>query len=182
MSNSTRCAACKLLRRRCPEDCILGPYFPSNNPQRFSSVHKIFGASNITRMLKRLPVEQRAIAADCMSYEAERRVEDPIYGCVKIIYGLEKKKNEIELELAKTRSEIAFHSALHAQQQQQQQQVLWSMTNATQQSDQVEPSWLNGNSIQELHQQQQMANHTINEVHGGHDEQFTSWLDQHQPF
>ncbi|KAK9097452.1 hypothetical protein Sjap_022949 [Stephania japonica] len=136
MSNSTRCAGCKLLRRRCPEDCILSPYFPKNNPQRFLSVHKIFGACNITRMLKSLPVDQRAIAADCMSYEAERRVEDPVYGCVKIIYGLQKKKNEIELELAKARSEIVFHSAVDTQQQQQ-QQVSWSITNATQQSDQV---------------------------------------------
>ncbi|KAK9097453.1 hypothetical protein Sjap_022950 [Stephania japonica] len=59
-----------------------------------------------------LPVDQRAIAADCMSYEAERRVEDPVYDCVKIIYGLQKKKNEIELELAKARSEIVFHSAV----------------------------------------------------------------------
>lgn len=51
MSNSTRCAACKSLRRRCPPDCVLAPYFPSTNPERFSCVHKVFGASNITRML-----------------------------------------------------------------------------------------------------------------------------------
>ncbi|KAK9097456.1 hypothetical protein Sjap_022953 [Stephania japonica] len=108
----------------------------SEQPTRFSSVHKIFGACNITGMLKSLPVDQRAIAADCMSYEAERRVEDPVYGCVKIIYGLQKKKNEIELELAKARSEIVFHSAVDTQQQQQ-QQVSWSITDATQQSDQV---------------------------------------------
>ncbi|THU55255.1 hypothetical protein C4D60_Mb11t04640 [Musa balbisiana] len=52
MSNPTRCAACRYLRRRCCEDCALAPYFPSANPQRFACVHRIFGASNVARMLQ----------------------------------------------------------------------------------------------------------------------------------
>ena len=55
MSHSTKCAACKSLRRRCPKDCVLAPYFPPTNPQRFACVHKIFGASNITKMLEVWP-------------------------------------------------------------------------------------------------------------------------------
>ena len=51
-SNNTRCAACKYLRKKCPSDCIYSPYFPSNDPQRFENVHKIYGASNIARMLQ----------------------------------------------------------------------------------------------------------------------------------
>ncbi|KAF3338304.1 putative LOB domain protein 4 [Carex littledalei] len=51
-SSNKRCAGCKHLRRRCTEDCILAPYFPSNNPERFEYVHKIFGAGNVARMLK----------------------------------------------------------------------------------------------------------------------------------
>lgn len=47
-----RCAACKYLRRRCPKDCIFSPYFPPNNPHRFASVHRIFGASNVGKMLQ----------------------------------------------------------------------------------------------------------------------------------
>lgn len=47
-----RCAACKYLRRRCPLDCIFSPYFPSNDPERFSCVHKIYGASNVGKMLQ----------------------------------------------------------------------------------------------------------------------------------
>lgn len=49
---SGRCAACRYLRRRCPSDCIFAPYFPPNNPQRFASVHRIYGASNVARMLQ----------------------------------------------------------------------------------------------------------------------------------
>lgn len=50
--NSTRCAACSHLRQRCPSDCIFAPYFPANNKKRFEYVHKIYGASNIGKMLK----------------------------------------------------------------------------------------------------------------------------------
>ncbi|KAI3861026.1 hypothetical protein MKW92_023286 [Papaver armeniacum] len=104
MSNSTRCAACKSLRRRCAEDCVLAPYFPSTNPQRFSCVHKIFGASNITKMLQRLPVSQRSEAADCMSLEATWRVQDPVYGCVGIISQLQQQILMVQSELAKTQA------------------------------------------------------------------------------
>ncbi|KAI3929191.1 hypothetical protein MKX01_006427 [Papaver californicum] len=111
MSNSTRCAACKSLRRRCAEDCVLAPYFPSTNPQRFFCVHKIFGASNITKMLQRLPVNQRSEAADCMSLEATWRANDPVYGCVGIISQLQQQVLMVQSELAKTQGEIAFHNA-----------------------------------------------------------------------
>lgn len=45
------CAACKLLRRRCA-DCVFAPYFPADEPQKFASVHKVFGASNVNKMLQ----------------------------------------------------------------------------------------------------------------------------------
>ncbi|CAA6662343.1 unnamed protein product [Spirodela intermedia] len=82
MSNSTRCAACRYLRRRCTEDCVLAPYFPSTHPDRFACVHRIFGASNVCRMLQLVPVEQRGQAADSIAYEAYWRMRDPVYGCV----------------------------------------------------------------------------------------------------
>lgn len=46
------CAACKLLRRRCVQDCVFAPYFPADEPQKFANVHKVFGASNVNKMLK----------------------------------------------------------------------------------------------------------------------------------
>ena len=50
--SSSPCSACKLLRRRCSKDCIFAPYFPSTDPFRFASVHKVFGASNVNKMLQ----------------------------------------------------------------------------------------------------------------------------------
>lgn len=46
------CAACKLLRRRCAQDCIFAPYFPADEPQKFANVHKVFGASNVSKLLQ----------------------------------------------------------------------------------------------------------------------------------
>lgn len=46
------CAACKLLRRRCTQDCVFSPYFPSDEPHKFASVHKVFGASNVNKMIQ----------------------------------------------------------------------------------------------------------------------------------
>jgi len=52
MGGTSPCASCKLLRRRCSKDCIFAPYFPSDDPRKFSIVHKVFGASNISKMLQ----------------------------------------------------------------------------------------------------------------------------------
>jgi hypothetical protein len=46
------CAACKLLRRRCAQDCVFSPYFPADEPQKFANVHRVFGASNVNKMLQ----------------------------------------------------------------------------------------------------------------------------------
>ena len=46
------CAACRMLRRRCDRDCILAPYFPSYEAEKFAGVHKVFGASNVIRMIQ----------------------------------------------------------------------------------------------------------------------------------
>lgn len=46
------CAACKILRRRCIEKCMLAPYFPPTDPHKFTIAHRVFGASNIIKLLQ----------------------------------------------------------------------------------------------------------------------------------
>lgn len=46
------CAACKTLRRRCVERCVLAPYFPPSEPLKFTIAHRVFGASNIIKFLQ----------------------------------------------------------------------------------------------------------------------------------
>lgn len=51
MAGGSPCASCKLLRRRCTKDCIFAPFFPADDPHKFAIVHKVFGASNVSKML-----------------------------------------------------------------------------------------------------------------------------------
>ncbi|KAA3489494.1 LOB domain-containing protein 12-like [Gossypium australe] len=100
MRSCSPCAACKLLRRRCAEDCIFAPYFPSQDPHRFAIVHKIFGASN------ELPVDQRGDAASSMVYEANARVRDPVYGCVGAISYLQNQVSQLQMQLTVAQTEL----------------------------------------------------------------------------
>ncbi|RDX89713.1 Protein LATERAL ORGAN BOUNDARIES, partial [Mucuna pruriens] len=76
-SNSP-CAACKFLRRKCMPDCIFAPYFPPEEPQKFANVHKIFGASNVSKLLNEVQPHQREDAVNSLAYEAEARIKDPM--------------------------------------------------------------------------------------------------------
>ncbi|KAK3447246.1 LOB domain-containing protein 24 [Eucalyptus grandis] len=105
---SSRCAACKYLRRRCPPDCIFSPYFPSNDPQRFACVHRIYGASNVGKMIQQTPTQMRAQVADSLYFESRCRIQDPVYGCVGIISLLHLQIHNAESELAKVKAQIAF--------------------------------------------------------------------------
>ncbi|KAI3780607.1 hypothetical protein L2E82_10592 [Cichorium intybus] len=72
-SYNSPCAACKFLRRKCMPGCIFAPYFPPEEPQKFANVHKIFGASNVTKLLNDLLPHQREDAVNSLAYEAEAR-------------------------------------------------------------------------------------------------------------
>ncbi|KAM3291668.1 hypothetical protein P3S67_019957 [Capsicum chacoense] len=101
-----RCAACKQLRRKCPSDCIFLPYFPSNNPQRFSYVHRIYGASNVGKMLQQVEEHERRDVANSLYYEAYWRIKDPIYGCVWIITALHEEIYHVQSQLAILQAQI----------------------------------------------------------------------------
>ncbi|TYH67798.1 hypothetical protein ES332_D06G213100v1 [Gossypium tomentosum] len=106
MGGNSPCASCKLLRRRCAKDCIFAPYFPSDDPHKFAIVHKVFGASNVSKMLQELPVQQRADAVSSLVYEANARVRDPVYGCVGAISFLQNQVSELQMQLAVAQAEI----------------------------------------------------------------------------
>ncbi|KAK7262363.1 hypothetical protein RJT34_29932 [Clitoria ternatea] len=100
------CAACKILRRRCAEKCVLAPYFPPTEPAKFTIAHRVFGASNIIKFLQELPESQRADAVASMVYEASSRIRDPVYGCAGAICQLQKQVNELQAQLAKAQAEL----------------------------------------------------------------------------
>lgn len=106
LNTLTPCAACKLLRRRCAEECPFSPYFSPHEPQKFAAVHKVFGASNVSKMLMEVPEGQRADAANSMVYEANLRLRDPVYGCMGAISALQQQVQSLQAELHAVRAEI----------------------------------------------------------------------------
>ncbi|OEL20806.1 LOB domain-containing protein 12 [Dichanthelium oligosanthes] len=104
--SSSPCASCKLLRRRCTQECVFAPYFPPEDPHKFAIVHKVFGASNVSKMLQELPAQQRADAVSSLVYEANARMRDPVYGCVGAISYLQQQISQLQMQLALAKAEI----------------------------------------------------------------------------
>ncbi|KAJ4972339.1 hypothetical protein NE237_005438 [Protea cynaroides] len=106
LNTITPCAACKLLRRRCAQECPFSPYFSPHEPQKFASVHKVFGASNVSKMLMEVPESLRADAVNSLVYEANVRLRDPVYGCMGAISALQHQVQSLQAELNAVRAEI----------------------------------------------------------------------------
>ncbi|KAL7107510.1 hypothetical protein ACP275_06G058900 [Erythranthe tilingii] len=106
LNTVTPCAACKLLRRRCAQECPFSPYFSPHEPHKFASVHKVFGASNVSKMLLEVHESQRADAANSLVYEANVRLRDPVYGCMGAISALHHQIEFLHAELNAVRNEI----------------------------------------------------------------------------
>ncbi|KAL2339865.1 hypothetical protein Fmac_007805 [Flemingia macrophylla] len=109
MSSNSPCAACKIQRRKCTQECVFAPYFPPDNPQRFAYVHKVFGASNVAKLLNELSAAQREDAVKSLAYEAEARLRDPVYGCVGLISILQHRLKQLQTELNHAKTELASY-------------------------------------------------------------------------
>ncbi|KAF5184727.1 Asymmetric leaves 2 protein [Thalictrum thalictroides] len=110
-SSTSPCAACKFLRRKCQPECVFAPYFPPDQPHKFSNVHKVFGASNVTKLLNELHPHQREDAVNSLAYEADMRLRDPVYGCVGVISLLQRQLRQLQMDLCCAKSELSnYHN------------------------------------------------------------------------
>ncbi|WOG89039.1 hypothetical protein DCAR_0208275 [Daucus carota subsp. sativus] len=104
---SSPCGACKFLRRKCATDCIFAPYFCSDQgPARFAAIHKVFGASNVSKLLLHVPVADRCEAVVTIAYEAQARIRDPVYGCVAHIFALQQQVAYLQAQLMQVKSQM----------------------------------------------------------------------------
>ncbi|XP_047963187.1 LOB domain-containing protein 29-like [Salvia hispanica] len=108
------CGACKFLRRKCVRGCVFAPYFcHEQGAAHFAAIHKVFGASNVSKLLAHLPVSHRCEAAITIAYEAQARLQDPIYGCVSHIFALQHQVVNLQAQLASLKEQAA-HSIITA--------------------------------------------------------------------
>ncbi|KAL0758030.1 hypothetical protein Bca101_095698 [Brassica carinata] len=91
------CASCKHQRKKCNNECILSPYFPARKSKEFQAVHKVFGVSNVQKMVRTVREEDRTKLSESLTWEALWRQKDPVLGS----YGEYRRISE-ELKLYKS--------------------------------------------------------------------------------
>lgn len=102
------CAACKFQRRKCASDCILAPYFPHDRTRQFQNAHKLFGVSNITKIIKNLGPLEKDEAMRTIIYQSDARAYDPVGGCFGIIRDLQRQIDLCQAELDLVLRQLEF--------------------------------------------------------------------------
>ena len=112
------CAACKYQRRKCAPDCILAPYFPHDRQKQFLNAHKLFGVSNINKIIKSLDPPLKDQAMRSIIIQSDMRANDPVGGCYKYIQDL-----QTQIEYCKTELDLVLQQLAIFRAQSQQQQI-----------------------------------------------------------
>ncbi|EXC09151.1 hypothetical protein L484_005107 [Morus notabilis] len=108
------CAACKYQRRKCAPDCVLAPYFPHDNQRQFLNAHKLFGVSNITKIIKNLDPRTKDEAMRTIIFQSDARASDPVGGCYRIICDLQQQIEYAKAELNFVLHHLALCRTQHA--------------------------------------------------------------------
>ncbi|XP_073137148.1 uncharacterized protein [Henckelia pumila] len=98
-STTQACAACKYQRRKCAADCILAPYFPHDRQRQFLNAHRLFGVSNIVKIVRHLEAPAKDQAMRTIIFQSDARAADPVGGCYRIIRDLQQRINMANAEL-----------------------------------------------------------------------------------
>ncbi|CAH8339887.1 unnamed protein product [Eruca vesicaria subsp. sativa] len=96
---ATRCGACKLIRRKCKDDCVFAPFFPSDQIDKFSCLHSVFGSRYVSKCLTKLPFNQREAEVNSLVFQAKARREDPVYGSAGLISRQQQQLLQLQQEV-----------------------------------------------------------------------------------
>ncbi|XP_010913026.1 uncharacterized protein [Elaeis guineensis] len=107
-SATQACAVCKYQRRKCNPDCTLAPYFPADQQRQFLNAHRLFGVSNILKIIRHVDPVQRAEAMHSIIFQSNARAHDPVGGCYRIILELERQLEHDTAELALVLRQLAI--------------------------------------------------------------------------
>ncbi|XP_052205126.1 LOB domain-containing protein 29-like [Diospyros lotus] len=89
----SRCGACVVLNRGCNSQCIFAPYFHyEDGTTRFAAIRDVFTVRNVVNILTPLPVSDHFWASDTLLFEAQARLQDPVYGYVAHILSLQQQR------------------------------------------------------------------------------------------
>ncbi|CAN1120977.1 LOB domain-containing protein 22 [Linum perenne] len=105
---SQACAACKYQRRKCAADCPLAPHFPPNHHKEFYNAHKLFGVSNMLKIIRDVTPNHRSLAMKTIIHEANVRALDPVGGCYHVILRLQYQIKLLEAQLDLLLRQLAY--------------------------------------------------------------------------
>lgn len=107
--NPQACASCKHQRKKCDESCELAPYFPANRYWEFQSAHRLFGVSNIVKIMSAVvEPHQRQAAAESILMEGNAWRNDPVHGCLGIARTLKSQIDFYQNQLDIANQHLAF--------------------------------------------------------------------------
>ncbi|CAA7043078.1 unnamed protein product [Microthlaspi erraticum] len=157
-SSATACAACKYQRKKCTKNCLLAPYFPQERQKQFLNAHKLFGVSNITKMIKEVEESQRNIAMQNLIFHANARALDPVGGMYKIMCDLKSKINCCQAELNFVHQQLSMYRyrSLAHQQQRQRQDLSFGSYSYGDLLEQEDQEYVNVNGFNHQNEQQQL--------------------------
>ncbi|KAI3954022.1 hypothetical protein MKW98_017846 [Papaver atlanticum] len=105
---SQACAVCKYQRRKCSNECPLKPYFPADQPKMFQNAHRLFGVSNILKIINPLPPNLKSEAMRSIIYQSNIRDKHRVHGCIAIIEQLNFQYQQARLELDAVNTQLAI--------------------------------------------------------------------------
>ncbi|KAG0453135.1 hypothetical protein HPP92_025799 [Vanilla planifolia] len=106
---SSPAARASSLRRKCVKGCVFAPYFchEQRGAAHFAAIHKVFGASNVSKLLMHLPVSDPLRVRRHHLLRGPGPLGDPIYGCVAHIFALQQQVVSLQTQLATLRAQAA---------------------------------------------------------------------------
>ncbi|GKD24805.1 LOB domain-containing protein 36-like protein [Tanacetum coccineum] len=72
-------------------------------------MHKVFGASNVAKILNELSTFHREDAVNSLAYEADARLGDPVYGCVGLISVIQHRLKQVQVDLHSVKQDLATY-------------------------------------------------------------------------
>ncbi|KAJ0090073.1 hypothetical protein Patl1_13479 [Pistacia atlantica] len=106
--NPNACAACKHQRKKCDGSCELAPYFPASRYGEFQHAQKLFGISNIQKIINSVEPNQRHAAAESILMEGNIRHNDPVHGCVGVVCKLQSQIDLYQSQLNALNQQLNF--------------------------------------------------------------------------
>ncbi|KAG7559035.1 Lateral organ boundaries LOB [Arabidopsis thaliana x Arabidopsis arenosa] len=108
--NPNSCRFCRLQNKKCANDCMFSPLFPSNNLRKFTIMNFVFGHKTLTFFLKDLSSMDRKYTTRTLYFEAKSWLFGPSKDPSDFLNAVINYANQTPAKLSKTKKLLASYS------------------------------------------------------------------------